>query len=109
MEQTIIVTQRRGSSLGVAACILGVLGLLISWIPAIGLIGVPLSGLGLLLGLTGLLVAIFRRGSGIGLPIAGCAISALALILAIGTTTIAGKAVQEISQEHRRIEAQPSR
>ena len=65
---------RRGSGLGLAACILGVLAFVICWVPLIGLIGVPLSALGLILGLIGLLVAILRKGAGIGFAIAGSAI-----------------------------------
>ncbi len=85
---------RRGSSLGIAACILGILAFLICWVPLIGLVGVPLSALGLLLGIIGLLVAFFRKGAGIGFPIAGSAISGLALFVAIGSTLATGKALE---------------
>lgn len=85
---------RRGSSLGVAGCILGTLALPISLVPLIGLIGVPLSALGLLLGVAGLLVAVFRKGSGIGFAIAGSAISALALFVGIASTVATSMAVE---------------
>lgn len=62
---------RRGSSLGIASLILGVVAFAICWIPLLGMLGIPLSGLGLLLGIVGTIVAVVRRGSGIGFPIAG--------------------------------------
>jgi hypothetical protein len=89
---------RQGSSLGGGACILGILALIICWIPVIGLVGTPLSALGLLLGLIGLLVAIVRNGAGIGLAIAGSAISGLALFVTVaitGSIFAAGKAISE--------------
>lgn len=85
---------RRGASLGIAACILGVLAFLICWVPLIGLVGVPLSALGLILGIIGLLVAVFRKGVGIGFAIAGSAICGLALFVAIGSTVATGKALE---------------
>jgi hypothetical protein len=48
----------------------------------------------LLLGIVGLLVAVFRKGSGIGFAIAGSAISGLALFVAVGSTVVAGKALE---------------
>jgi hypothetical protein len=81
-----VAMPRRGSSLGVASIILGILAFLICWIPLVNLISVPLSALGLLLGLVGLVVAITRKGSSIGLPIAGSAISGLALLVVVATT-----------------------
>jgi hypothetical protein len=81
-----IAAPRRGSSLGIASLVLGILAFLICWIPFVNLLGVPLSGLGLLLGLIGVLVALTRKGSSIGFPIAGAAVCALALFIAVGMT-----------------------
>jgi len=56
------------------------------------MLGIPLSGLGLLLGIVGLLVAIFRKGTGIGFPIGGSAICALALVVAVSQAFVIGAA-----------------
>lgn len=83
-----IAPPRRGSSLGVASLILGIIAFLICWIPIVSLIGVPLSALGLVLGLIGLPVALSRRGASVGYPIAGIAVCGLALFIAISMTTL---------------------
>ena len=80
-------------SLGIAAVILGILAFLICWIPLIGLLGLPLSGLGLLLGIGGIVLASLRKGSGLGFPIAGSAICALAMFVTISMTYAFGKAL----------------
>lgn len=82
--------------------ILGILGLLICWIPFIGLLGTPLSGLGLLLGVCGFLLAIFRKGAGIGLPIAGTMISGLALLIATASTGAAAEVASSFRDAHQR-------
>lgn len=72
-----------GNSLGIASMVLGILAFVICWIPILNLLGLPLSGLGLLLGIIGIVIAAVRRGSGIGFPIAGAAISGVALVIVI--------------------------
>ena len=81
-----VAVPRRGSSLGVAAIIMGILAFLICWIPIVNLVGVPLSVLGVILGSIGIIVALTRNGSSIGYPIAGTAISGIALFITISMT-----------------------
>jgi hypothetical protein len=69
--------------LGVGSMILGLVALLFSLIPCIGLYSLPLSGVGLLLGVGGGIVAVSRGGRGIGFPIAGSAINAAAITVAL--------------------------
>ena len=76
----------KGNSLGVVSLVLGVVAFLFCWIPLVGAVGIPLSGLGVLLGMIGLVVAVFRRGASIGYPIAGTVISGLALLVAWSMT-----------------------
>jgi len=86
--QTVTVSiKRKGSSLGIASIVLGVLAFTICWIPFLGVLGMPLSALGLLLGAIGVLVALLRKGASIGFPIAGVAISGIALTVAWSMTT----------------------
>lgn len=94
-----VAMPRRGSSMGVASIILGVLAFLICWIPLANLISVPLSAVGLLLGLIGIIVALTRRGSGIGFPIAGTMINGLALIIVIGMVGAAAGVLREAAAQ----------
>lgn len=85
-------------SLGIASLILGVLAFLICWVPLLGLLGLPLSLLGILLGGIGTLIALFRKGSGIGFPIAGTALSLLSAITVVAITGAAATAVHQLGK-----------
>jgi hypothetical protein len=69
------------NSLGISSLVLGCVAFVVSLIPCVGAIGMPLSGLGLLLGIVGLVIAIVRNGRGIGFPIAGIGVCGLALLI----------------------------
>lgn len=75
--------QRSRSGLGIAALILGIVGILIAWIPFLGLLTIPLAGLGSLLGLIGLILSLSNNETGIGLPISGVAVCALSILIAV--------------------------
>jgi hypothetical protein len=62
--------------------VLGVVALLFSFVPYIGVFSMPLGGLGFLLGVIGGIVALCRSGRGIGFPITGSAINSMAVIVA---------------------------
>lgn len=80
--------------LGIPSVVLGILAFSFSWIPRVGLLGLPLSGLGLLLGIAGLVIAITHRGRGIGFPIAGSAVSFVALVIGVFWLGLLGTAFQ---------------
>jgi hypothetical protein len=83
-------------SLGIASLVLGVLAFLVSLIPCIGVVGLPIGGLGLLLGIAGLIVALVRQGRGIGFPIAGSGVSLLALVIAGVWLAAANKVAESV-------------
>ena len=83
---------RRTSSFGVVSLIVGIVAFLVCWIPFVGLLGIPLSALGLLFGGIGLLLALFRKGAGIGFPIAGSSVCVLALVVGISQVLVIGSA-----------------
>lgn len=91
--------------------VLGVVALLFSFIPCIGVFSMPLSGLGLLLGILGGVVALSRSGRGIGFPIAGSAINGMALLIALFWLKLASathdaldKSIKEANATVQRIE-----
>lgn len=70
-------------SLGIAAMVLGAVSLVMSMIPCIGFIALPLAGLGIILATGGLTVAVVRKGHGLGFTLAGGAMSGLAMIFGL--------------------------
>lgn len=96
---------RPSNSLGIASLVLGSIAFLICWIPFLGLLGVPLSGLGTILGVVGLVAAIRRSGLGIGFPIAGTAVSVLSLLVCAVVTAAFTRAVEETGKARARTQA----
>ena len=65
-------------SMGMTSLVLGTIGLLLFFLPILGL---PISAFGLLFGLLGILVALVRPGQRIRWIVVGCAVSTLALAI----------------------------
>ncbi len=66
-----------GKGLGIAGLIIGIIALLVSFIPFFGMISIYIGGLALLLSIIGLIMAVQKK-AGKGLIIAALIISALA-------------------------------
>jgi len=90
--------QKRTSSLGVVSLILGVTAFLICWIPFIGMLSIPLSGLGLLLAVIGVCLAVARHGAGIGWPVGGGVVSGIALMVAFAQVAVISGAADAIQK-----------
>jgi hypothetical protein len=71
------------SVLGIISLVLGLLGLPLSLIPCLNVLGLPLVGLGLLLGIIGFFVAQMGKKSGIGFPIAGSLVCLVGLMVSL--------------------------
>jgi hypothetical protein len=83
--------------------VVGVLSLLVGWIPFLGLLAMPTAIIGLLLAGFGFVIALFKRGKGIGMPLLGAGICIAAFILPIlstgGTSAAITKALQDTSKQ----------
>ncbi|NJO89199.1 MAG: hypothetical protein HC831_09775 [Chloroflexia bacterium] len=66
-----------GKGLGIAGLIIGIIALLVSFIPFFGMLSIYIGGLALLLSIIGLILAVSKKASK-GLIIAALIISALA-------------------------------
>jgi len=103
--QTVIVTTKNTASLtlGIIALVVGVLSLLVGWIPFLGLLALPTAIIGLLLAGAGFVIALFKGCKGIGMPLLGGIICVGAFILPIlstgGTSAAIAKAVDETSKK----------
>src|SRR5262249_36810200 len=78
-------TSRIALGLGIPSLVLGVIAGSFGWIPGVGVLSMPLSGLGLLLGIAGLIVAIVQRGRGLTFPIAGSAVCLASLAVGVSS------------------------
>jgi hypothetical protein len=85
------------NGLGTAGFVLGLLALLFAWIPFVGVIGWPLSILGLILSGFGLQRVISRKADNKGLSVAGIVLSAIALLVCILWASAFAGAVGETS------------
>ncbi len=96
----VVVTTKNTASLtlGIIATVVGVVALLVGWVPFFGLIALPGAVLGLLFAVTGIIIALVRGMKGIGMPIIGGLICGIALavpIVSTGGTSVAIQSVRE--------------
>jgi hypothetical protein len=96
-------TTQQGNGLAVAALVLGIIGVLVSWIPCVGtILGILLAVLAIIFGFVGKSKANQGAPHG-GLAIAGLAAGFLALIVSIGIPlvglAIVGTAVHDQVQQ----------
>jgi hypothetical protein len=91
------------NGLGTAGFVLGLIGLLFSPIPIIGVIAWPLVILGLIFSLIGLARVGKRRATNKGLAVAGTVLSALGLVICILWVAVLSKAANDINKESNRV------
>jgi hypothetical protein len=89
---------KKGAGLAIASMVLGIIALLLSWVPIINNVAAVLAVVGLGLGIPALLRA--RRGThnGTGLAITGLVTSVLALVLVVVTQLIFVKVIDEVER-----------
>lgn len=90
------------NGLGTAGFVLGLIGLIFSPIPIIGVVAWPLVILGLIFSLIGLRRAANRLATNRGLTIAGLACSAVGLVICILWAAAFNKAANDIRNESNR-------
>lgn len=83
------------NGLGTAGFVLGLVGLLFSFIPIVGVVAWPLVIVGLILGLLGLAKANRGQANNKGLAIAGIALSAVGLVVCILWAAVFTKAASD--------------
>ena len=89
------LSERMPSGFGISSFNFGILALLIAWVPFIGLLGIPLSIIGLLMGVVGIILSVKLKRTNIGFSVTGTSLSAVALILAIYSTTKATTSITD--------------
>jgi hypothetical protein len=94
------------TGLGIASLVLGIVGLLIAFIPLVGIISLPVTGTGLLLGIIALIVGIARSRQGLAFPIAGSSVNAVAIGVALFYVLLISRAVTGLTEESKKKVAQ---
>jgi MmpS family membrane protein len=87
------------NGLGLAGFIVGLIGLLLSFIPIIGMVAWPLVILGIVFSAVGIAKASKGRATNKGLSIAGLIVSVIGLIVCILWVAVWNKAVDEVNEE----------
>jgi len=113
--QTVIVTTKNTASLtlGIIGLVVGVLSLLVGWVPFLGLVAIPVAVIGLILAGVGILIAVFKGFRGIGMPLLAAGICIAGLIVPLlstgGTSALISKTVQEAPKRAQTPAAAPKR
>ncbi|UKD52624.1 MmpS family transport accessory protein [Amycolatopsis sp. FU40] len=90
------------NGLGTAGFVLGLLGLIFSFIPVIGLVAWPLVILGIIFSALGFVRSRSGKATNKGLSIAGLVLSVIGLVLCIIWLATAAKVVNEVNNEANR-------
>ncbi|MBB4688616.1 DUF4190 domain-containing protein [Amycolatopsis jiangsuensis] len=90
------------NGLGTAGFVLGLLGLIFSFIPIIGVVAWPLVILGIVFAAVGLTRIRAGKATNKGMAIAGLVLSVLGLVIAIVWTAVFAKAVDDVNTEANR-------
>lgn len=99
MQHPHMQLQKATSGMAITALVLGIIGVVLSWIPIVNNLAAVLGVIGVVFGV----IAIVKTGpngkkKGRGLAIAGTILSVLAFVFTLGTQALYGKALDSVSQ-----------
>ena len=100
---TVTVTTKNtpAMTMGIIATVLGVLAMLVGWIPFVGLFAIPVAAIGTLLAFIGLILALIKKFQGITMPLIGGMICFTAIIISISSTGATSLAISESIEESK--------
>ncbi len=93
---------RPSNGLGTAGFVVGLIGLVLSFIPLIGVVAWPLVILGTIFSAIGVAKAGSGRATNKGLAIAGLVVSLVGLVICILQAAVWGKAINDVNEEAQR-------
>jgi hypothetical protein len=94
--------ERPSNGLGTAGFVVGIIGLVFSFIPIIGVVAWPLVILGIIFSAIGISRASKGRATNKGLAIAGLVVSIVGLVMCILWVAVLNKAADDVEQEANR-------
>ena len=91
---------KKTSGLGVTALVLGIVGIVGSWIPIINNVSAFIAFLGVIFGIIGIISISKSKGTkgGKGIAIAGTIVSVVAIVVVLATQSMYGKALDSASE-----------
>ncbi len=89
---------KKAHTIGVVAIVLGVLSILVAWIPVLGLIAIPLAVVGGVLALIGVVQVALKRQGGWAMPLLGGGVCFIAIVLSLITTSTTSVAIKNASE-----------
>ena len=98
---TVTVTTKNTPALtmGIIAIVLGVMAMLVAWLPFLGLLAIPVAAIGLLLAFIGVILAAVRKFNGLAMPLLGGVICGIAVVISISSTGSTSLAITEVMEE----------
>ncbi len=99
---TVQTTARPSNGLGTAGFVVGLIGLVFSFIPLIGVVAWPLVILGIVFSAVGIAKASKGRATNKGLAIAGLVVSVVGLVICVLWVAVWNKAVDDVEKEANR-------
>jgi hypothetical protein len=103
--------QQKGvNGFGIAALVIGIISLLVAWVPICGMASIPLAANGLILAVVGFIVSVSGGRSTVGMSVAGGIICLIAIIVPVvvtgGSLALLGKAAEEAAKEAEKRQAE---
>lgn len=91
---------KKTSGLGVTALVLGIVGIVGSWIPILNNVSAFIAALGAIFGIIAIIVISRSKGTkgGKGIAIAGTIVSVVAIVVVLATQSMYGKALDSASE-----------
>jgi hypothetical protein len=86
------------SGFGIAALVLGIVAVLVCWVPLLGTVAIPIGVLGIVIGGLGFLVSLIGGKSGVGMPFAGMVICGLAVFISFSMTKATVSALDQVAK-----------
>ena len=92
---------QKGNALAIASLVLGILAILICWIPFLGLLALPAGLLGLVLGGIALVIAFATKRRGIATAAVGTVLSIAAMMTSVAITGATSKSISDALEQEK--------
>ena len=96
------VNNNQSNALGVISIVVGAMAVCITWVPFLGMVGIPLALLGGLLGAIAILISLARGGAGVMHGVIGLGLSVFAIFVFFSITAAVVGGMKQVAEERNR-------